>query len=84
MSDFETHPVGYVAHLKQKIFDLEQELEKTTDDASHWHKKYLEGGCRFNCRTAKEAFIAGVDYGREYRYSKDAIDSYKEWKNEQT
>jgi len=47
MSDFETHPIGRVAHLKQRIFELEQ------------------GSCRYNCRTAKEAFMAGFDAGAD-------------------
>jgi len=70
MNDFETHPVGYVAHLKQKIFELEQ------------------GACRFNCRTRKEAFMAGFDAGfndtdEQDRYfglvDGDMEQAYKEW-----
>lgn len=67
MTDFETFEVGYVASLKQRIFELEQ------------------GSCRFNCRTEKEAFIAGfkAGYGCEPGHPMD-LRAYKEWKSEQT
>ena len=70
MNDFETHPVGYVAHLKQRIFELEQ------------------GGCRFNCRTEKQAFIAGYYAASEVNWDfqapcddEMAERAHKEWKD---
>ena len=51
-----------VAHLKQRIFELES------------------GACRYNCRTAKEAFMEGFDRGMDQHtnwHGKE--EAYKEW-----
>lgn len=77
MTDFEVHDRDYVAHLKQRIHELEQ------------------GACRFNCRTRKQAFLAGFDAGTEDVvesgriidddfYKEVTEQAYKEWCDEQT
>ena len=53
-----------------KIAVLKDELERLK-----------EGGCRFNCRTEKDAYVAGwEDRDRQILCVADAKDSYKEWK----
>lgn len=38
-----------------------------------------EGACRFNCKSEKEAFIAGFLWENE---EDDGFEAYKEWKSE--
>ena len=63
-----------------------------TDDEEHYwncHKaaKYIDtlvkAGCRFNCRTNKEAFMAGFIFGVDHAFNKGAPepeDAYKKWR----
>ena len=38
------------------------------------------GACRFNCRAAKEAFMAGYDYGMDQdHHFKDRHNAYQDW-----
>ena len=73
MSDFETHPIGRVAQLKQRIFELEQHI--IFGYVAHL-KEELE----------KRAFIAGYEDGwltgtspTYFESRPDAEDAYKEW-----
>lgn len=43
----------------------------------------LEGACRFNCRTAKESFLAGWDAAKTQRANlsiQTRQEAYREWK----
>jgi hypothetical protein len=44
--------ITLIAYLRDRLHELERENEELKD-----------GRCRFNCRTAKEAFLAGFDAG---------------------
>lgn len=47
---------------------------------NNWHIEVDEGRCRFNCRTQREAFIAGYEWNWNYSASEDAEEAYKEWR----
>ena len=73
MSDFETHPVGYVDNLKHNLKVEEQARDRFYQEliekdilVAHLKQEIFElkqGACRFNCRTQKEAFIDGFRFG---------------------
>jgi len=67
LKDFES---PYVLQLIETISSQQDQIEE------------LESGkCRFNCRTAKEAFLAGFDVGAEDAFDGGKIiddDFYKE------
>jgi len=61
-----------------------------TDDAEHYGHcvaaaKYIveleNGGCRFNCRTNKEAYLAGVLKGVEMAFNLEAPTPEEAWDN---
>ena len=68
----------HIKLIDRRVFELERVCEKQIARI----KELEDGTCRFNCRTAKEAFIAG------YTMYSDADDTtaeeaYKEWRSEQ-
>ncbi len=73
MIDFETHPIGRVALLKQRIFDLEQKEKQIFIDGFRYGLVYI-------CRV-----ILGSDYPMSGWNSKDkeiAELAYREYKRE--
>lgn len=52
----------------------------TAEEYERRIKELEEGACRFNCRTAKEAFMAGFDAGYLHVIG-TPDDAYEEWKN---
>lgn len=83
MTDFETHPIGYVAHLKDRIFELEQGACRFN---CRTEKKAFLDGFRFGVvRMCKE--VLGTDYPESGWCEEDerlAELAYQEYKNEQT
>ena len=84
MADLETHPINTVNKLRQEIkasgeegIDLVRRLEQEISELK-------DGSCRFNCITAKDAFIAG--YLADTQHGELTVVAaemaYKEWKDE--
>jgi len=66
-----------VLHWKGMTKGRESEIDQRLDEI----EKLKDGGCRFNCRTEKEAYIAGYEErDRILNCVFDAAESYKEWK----
>ena len=53
-----------------------KELEKQVEELK-------EGACRFNCRTAKENFMAGHTFGLSQPFSITAKEAWDEYKKSQ-
>ena len=58
-----------IACEESAIAEMEQRIKELED-----------GACRFNCRTEKEAFIAGFDCRDNWDGGTSNEQAYKEWK----
>jgi len=67
---------------------MDKEIKPTLEDLSNPYVIQLikalaelgDGSCRFNCRTEKEAYIAG--FNNNYQSGDTSIEAYRRWKKE--